>query len=249
MAYGEITGASVSGLMQMKQEFLKTPLSDSLSFEEAYCLTRIGKQPEEYSGPTRYCRNLAARREDGTKAISCRFHGGGGAGGVDPLANMSHGFFVNNQNFLDSLADHEQDFYNEVMYDWPEKYGINFDEDPSAMEDMHALARAIIRDERASVEISDRGLTTTKGQYAPDGTLLEREEQAHYLISPQQAQRRLVMKMKDELGISRKHRDVMESNGDASDTVAGLVEGMREALDGDANEYDPDQFTEERPEE
>lgn len=243
MALGEITGATVAGITGLRSDFLKTPLSRQLSFEEAYCLTRIGKQPEEYDGPTRYCQNRAATQDDGTKAVSCRFHGGAGSGSIDPLANMSHGFFVNSANLEDTLEDFELEFYEEVMYEWPDKYGIDFEADPSAAEDLHALAQAIIRDERANAELNrNRDLTVHRSQYDAQGIEVGTEPDAHYLIDKEQSQRRLVMKMKDELGISRKHRDVMDSTEDATDAVSGLVEGMRSALDKEEHDYDPDDF-------
>ncbi|MFC6953763.1 hypothetical protein [Halorubellus litoreus] len=256
MAFGEITGASTAELGQLKQEYLDSPLylETERPFEEAFCLMPIGKQPEEYDGPQRYCQNRAKTNDDGSKAPFCRFHGGSFSSNpnldnLDPLANMSHGFFLNRKHLMENFRDYEREFYEEVMYEWPEKYGIDFDEDPSAMEDMHALALAIIRDGRANDVINaNRDLTTTKGNYGPDGSLLEREEQAHYLISEEQAQRRLVMKMKDELGISRKHRDEIGQAEDASRTVAGLVEGMADALDKSEHEYDPAAFEESEPE-
>lgn len=248
MAFGEVTGATLAELCQMKQEFLKTPLCDDLPFDEAFCLTRIGKQPEEYDGPQRYCKNRAATRDDGSKAVSCRFHGGCGAGDIDPLANMSHGFFLNQQHLMENLRDYERDFYEEVLYEWPEKYGIDVESDPSALEDLHSLALAIVRDHRANDEIDRAGLTVHRSQYNAEGVEVGTEPEAHYLIDKEQAQRKLVMKMKDELGITRKHRDEMDSNEDASQTVAGLVEGMKDALDSDDHDYDPEQFAEERPE-
>lgn len=247
MAAGEQTGATLAEVGQLKQAFLSTPAASRMSFEESYCLKKIGKQPEDYAGPQRYCKNRSKTCDDGTKAPFCRFHGGrsvGDTSNLTPLGNMTHGFFSNRKNLLNNLAEHEREFYEEVMYDWPDKYEIDFESDPSAMEDMHALALEIIRDHRAGDEIDTTGLTTQKSVYDATGREVGQEDQAHHLLGPGQAQRKLVMSMKDALGISRKHRDQLGQAEDASKTVAGLIEGMSEALDKDKHDYDPDQFEE-----
>ncbi len=129
------------------------------------------------------------------------------------------------------------------MTEWPERYGIDLESDPSAREDLNALALEIIRDHRANDELFKDGLTKEKTVYSRDGNPVGSEDTAHYLIDVEQRQRKLILKMKEELGIGRK-RGTLAPVREGGDTVADLVNTIGGALDSDEHEYDPDQFTE-----
>lgn len=240
MASGELTGATQDEVEELREDYKGTPASEKWDFEEARCLTRIGKQPEDYDGPDRYCKRWTVKVEedDGSmrRGASCPFHGGDHGGKRADLLEpdtygitLSHGFFASRKNLIEDFDTPEKDFYETVMTEWPEKYGIDFEADPSAMEDMHALAVEIIRDHRANDEIQSDGLTVTEPVYDSEGNYVDDQEKPHYLIAEEQKQRKLVMKMKKELGISRKHRDVMDAEQDKADALEGSLASLLSA--------------------
>jgi hypothetical protein len=70
---------------------------------------------------------------------------------------------------------------------------------------------------------------------------LDTQEEEHHLLSISQSQRRLIEKLKDNLGLTRKHQDEMDAM-DGSGTIQFLSEGMESALKDEEKEYDPDDW-------
>ena len=109
MAAGEVTGWTLEDISEKREEYKETPKykEEGVDFETAYCLTRIGKQPDDYDGPTRYCGNHV-KRTGGVGhyatgyAPSCRFHGGTcngqNAENLTEKSAMKHGMYATDEH-------------------------------------------------------------------------------------------------------------------------------------------------------
>lgn len=240
MASRKVTGKTKSELRTLKAEFKKTNRGQLYDFEECFCLAKIPRQPDNYDGPDRYCysRNLVHGK------TRCKFHGGAGHGNpeyLDPLANMKHGMNAKRENLVKDFSEADRQLYEWIVESWPEAYEVNIEDDPLAAYEFHALAVEIVRAERAEGFLVREGEDNEKKVFGPDGSV-HFEKVPHYLADMLQRQRKLIMRMEDNLGISRKKRLQNETAKDATDVMKSFAEvGASLISEADA-EYDPDEW-------
>lgn len=251
MAFGEVTGLTVQEAAEKRHEYRKSPKYENtgIPFEEAYCLSRIGKQPDDYDGPTRYCGNRVSADEGATL---CRFHGKGIGGRKENLlppnlANLRHGMHALPETIRETLSDEENTLLDDILT-WPDTYGIDLDADPGAAHSFDTLALEIVRQYRGVLYILTNYEVNTKGVYAGDGSRLidehgqpVSEDVPNSLTQAYQAQVRLVESMKDSLGITRKQQKQNEQSEDRTAVMDDLA-GALSSLIGSESSYDPEAF-------
>jgi hypothetical protein len=178
----------------------------------------------------------------------CKFHGGASDGNpetLDKYASLTHSMKATRQAILDTMTregnEWQVDLYEWVTEEWPEAYDIDLDADPNAEYEFHALALEIIRAERAEGWIFEEGEKGSKKIFGPDGSV-HYEDVPHYLADMIQRQRKLIMRMEDNLGISRKKRLQNEQAQDATEVLKSFT-AVGASLISDADEeYDPDRW-------
>jgi hypothetical protein len=252
MAAGEQTGADAQELAEMRFKYQGTPKHEAgIPFETAYCIESIGKQPDEYDGPQRYCRKRVKRYTDDNgkerHAPSCRFHGGRKGGNADRLdepglANLSHGYYAMEEHLLEDLSDKERRAYEKIMERGAEN-GITKDDDFFSWESLQSLALNIVTDRRLRKVINNEGVVKEVNEFSAQGELLDKNDEEHHLLSISQSQRRLIEKLKENLGLTRKHKDEMDAIEEGG-TIEFLSEGMESALE-DGDDYDPEDWDDE----
>lgn len=241
MASREVSGKTVQELAELEFEFEKKPRAAWYEFEDYYCLAGPLRQPDDYDGPDRYCSQVAEANG------RCRFHGGKNpAGGrpenLDPLANLKHSMYASEDTIRETMTDDERQLYDWIM-SWAEVYGIDPDADPSAYDDLRTLAVERVRQERSSDYIlAKQTEVTEEGVYTSDGQLLETREVPHSLIDSHQSQIRLIQKIKDTLGITRKAQQKGEQAETAMEVMDGFAGALSDLISGDDGDYDPDDF-------
>lgn len=236
MASNEITGKDDDELAEMRSEH-DHPY---LSFEERYCLAKIPRQPEEYDGPDRYCASWNVKKNG-----RCKHHGGASNGykpTLDKLANMKHGMYATDEHLRETMNEREEKLYDWVL-SWPDAYGIELEEDPSAAHDFQTLATEIVREARGKDYILSETEVRRKGVYAPSGELLEYEELPNTLGEAMASQVRLIQKIKDSLGITRKQQAKDENAKTANEVMDSMASAMGEMVKDNAD-YDPTAFDE-----
>ena len=240
MATQEVTGKTKTELRELRREFEQSNRGQIYDFEDCFCLAKIPRQPEDYEGPPRYC----ASRNLNHKTKICKFHGGAGRPNPDnlePLANMKHGMNAKRENLIKDFSDADRQLYDWIVEEWPEAYDVNLDDDPLAAYEFHALAVEIVRAERAEGFLIREGEDNQKKVFGPDGSV-HYEDVPHYLADMLQRQRKLIMRMEDNLGISRKKRMQNEQAQDATEVMKSFAEvGASLISDADAD-YDPDEW-------
>ena len=243
MATAQVTGRTEAGLDDLRAEFNETKRADLYDFEDCFCLAKIPRQPEDYDGPDRYCVSRNVKKNG-----RCKFHGGAGHGNpekLDKYANLKHGMNATRQAILDTMTregnEWQVELYEWVTEEWPTAYDIDLSEDPNAEYEFHALALEIVRAERAEGWIFKEGEKGQKRVFAPTGEMYY-DDVPHYLADMIQRQRKLIMSMEDNLGISRKKRMQNEQAQDATDVMKSFAEvGASLISDTDAG-YDPDEW-------
>jgi hypothetical protein len=262
MAAGEITGADESELQEMEAEHYESPLYEnhSIPFEVAYCLKSIGKQPEEYDGPQRYCKRRAAKKDDydGHKfdkaayAGFCKFHGGNmekvGKENTHFLENrctaaITHGAYADNENLKMDFDEHEQELYDEIMEDWPEIYDWPpQSEDPARYRILRRVAVNEVRALREEDYLDDNEVHQ-EPVFDDQGVEVGYKDAENPLAREYRLLMSEVTDQMRELGLTPKERqkmDTLESQADKDDAITRVA---GDALDGD-EEYDPSQFDE-----
>lgn len=249
MAQSEVTGADESGLWELQHEYENSNKYErtGVSFETSYCLTEIGKQPDEYDGYPRYCTKRVKRLDDGGHAPSCRFHGGrnGSAKSLEnltPLGSIKHGMYATDEHLEEVFSEQDQELYDWVMswadaYGWPSK-----EEDPSRYDDLEAVAINRVRIARSHKYILDEGERKKEEIYDEAGNLREIEN-AHSLSEDTRLKRKLVTDLKKELGITPKEQARQSSDEKSSNAAEQIAKVATEAVFGgedDEQEYDPD---------
>jgi hypothetical protein len=233
-----VTGKTAEQVRQRRAEFEQSTRGEHYDFEETFCLAKIPRQPEDYDGPDRYC----FQRKLNPKTYICKFHGGAGdQHGLDPLANMKHGFHATRENLIADFSDADEELYEWITTAWPEAYDIELSEDPQAEYEFHALAVEIVRAERADGFLIKEGEDNVKKVFGPTGEV-EYEKVPHYLADMLQRQRKLIMSMEDNLSISRKKRLANETAKDATEAFKSFAEVGASLINDDETEYDPNRF-------
>jgi len=250
MASREVTGGTAQDIAAMEFEYKKTPKykSEGVPFEVSYCLTRIGKQPDDYDGKTRFCKRRVSRTDDGGHAPSCPFHGGTNGGdsnneNLDRLAAIKHGMHATDEHLEEVFTEQDQKLYDYVM-SWADTYGWpSREEDPSRYDDLEAIAMAKVRNVRAHKFILEEGELKRQEIYDENGNLLEKDN-AHALSEDVRLKRKLITDIKKELGITPKARSQMNTDEKEASAMEQLSEVASSAILGDSGDdgpdYDPD---------
>lgn len=258
MAKGEVTGATKSELRSIRGQYYQQPnyRDHGIPFEVAYCLTPIGKQPDEYDGKQRYCKNRAAKKEDydgdphDEEAYwsSCRFHGKS-VSDVDcsenllepGLAYLKHGVYAEDEHLQMDFTDEEQRLYDSIM-EWAEVYGWpDRSEDPARYLLLERVATNVVRTERAEEYLDDEGEVRMAEIYDEHGQIVGEEPRENPIGRETRLLQNLLIDLMKELGITPKQQSKMDKVDAEADAASAIGEMTRNALDSD-REYDPDQF-------
>lgn len=260
MAAGEVTGATAREVLTLRGQYYNTPLwlDHEVPFDTAYCLTRIGKQPDDYDGPDRYCQRRAKKIEDydghphdeAAYAPSCPFHGGtnNAENNLDNLENpytagIKHGVWAEDEHLQMDFNDAEQALYDSIMETWPEVYEWPPEEqDPARYQILDFVATNIVRSNRCEDYLDDDGEVHLEPVFDDQGVEVGEKEVENPLAREYRLLVSEIMNMLRELGLTPKERqkmDTLESEENANDAVAEIA---GDALADSDEDYDPDQF-------
>ena len=263
MAQAEVTGGTVQDLAELKYEYKQSPkyIDTGVPFETAYCLVTIGKQPEDYDGPTRYCTKRVARTDDGGHAYSCRFHGANTRESIPEenlekpgLAALTHGMYATDEHLKEAFTDSDQKLYDFIMswadaYGWPEK-----SEDPARYDLLEQLAVARVRAARSEKYVLETGEIEADEIFDSESGEIKEIEQENKLTEAIRLQRKLILDIMKELGLTPKEQNRMGAEESQANAAEQLAEVAAEAVlgspDGESDEpaFDPDdQMFEENP--
>lgn len=256
MPFGSPTGATAEELEQMKEEHKESPLfqEHGVPFDVAYCLTKIGKQPEGYDGPVRFCKQYAARKDEyndheynpDVYHRSCRYHGKSGCDDnlePHPLAPITHGLRAEDENLRMDFTDEEQALYDGIVEHWPQAYDWPEEsDDPARYLMLRKVATNVVRSVRAEDYLDDEGEVQMRAVYDEDGVEVGEEPEENTISREYRLLVNEITNQLKELGLTPKERARMDKNeaeAGAADTLGNLAE---DAIDKDDAEYDPEQF-------
>lgn len=262
MASGEITGGTQEQIKSLEGKHYNSRFYEkhSIPFEVAYCLTEIGKQPDDYDGPQRYCRRQVTKRDnyegdeydEEAYSVACPFHGGDlktvGENQAHNLENpctaaIRHGAYAEDEHLKMDFDEHEQRLYDEIMEDWPEIYDWPpRSEDPAryrilrrvAVNEVRAIREEDYLDGMEVVEIEDRD---------DQGIVMGTHDEENPLSREYRLLMSEVTDQMKELGLTPKERQKMDTLESKADKDDKLTEIAGDALSGDGD-YDPNQFDE-----
>lgn len=248
MASKEVTGKTEDEIEELRQQFEERH-GDSQEygdFEEHYCLAEIPRQPDDYDGPVRYCtlnRDLIETKH----TIKCKHHGQkGDPDNLEKLARMKHGMQATREHLVEDFDDKDQALYDWIVETYPDSYGINVEEDPSAAYDLHRLAAEIVRAERGrgflidEGEVNEKEIRNDEGRVVINDGEVVTEKSEHYLAQMMHRQDKKITQLEKELGISRKERLRHDQTDDAVDAVKSFTELGAAFLSRDDKDFDPE---------
>lgn len=240
-----VKGALPERVQEIREEYYESPKfkKTEIPFEESYCLANIGRQPEDYDGPQRYCQNRVAK--DGNHP-RCRFHGAFGEPqpqNMDKHATLKHSMYALPETIRETMNGEEKELLDWVMT-WPEVYGIDLLSDPASAHTFDTLAIEMVRQARSSDYILSNTEVTTEGVYDAAGNQLETKEVPNSLITEHQSQLRMIEKLKDSLGITRKQSNAASQTEDRTEVLDGLTSALGDLINESGAEYDPLTFEE-----
>lgn len=246
MASEEVTGGTSQEICEMEVEYENSPKyqNEGVPFETSYCLTRIGKQPDEYDGKTRFCKRRVSRLDDGSHGASCPFHGGSNTSSksrenLEKLAAIKHGMYTTDEHLKEVFTDQDQKLYDWVM-SWADTYGWpDQDEDPSRYDDLHAIAMAKVRNVRANKYILEEGEMDRQEIYDENGNL-KKLTNPHGLSEDVRLKRKLITDIKKELGITPKARSRMDTEEKEASAMEQMTDIAETAILGDSDDDSPD---------
>ncbi|MFC7191866.1 hypothetical protein ACFQL7_20925 [Halocatena marina] len=145
------------------------------------------------------------------------------------------------KHLIQDFSESDQGLYDWVTQEWPDAYDIDVSNDPQAQYEFHVLGTEIVRNERTAGYIIEEGEKQSKKVFGPNGEV-EYEDIPHYLSDMLQRNRKLVMKLEDNLGISRKKRLENEQQQDATEIMQSFAEVGRGLVQKSDKEYDPTEW-------
>ncbi len=263
MAAGEITGASPEEVEDISEAHLETPLYNEheIPFETAYCLQKIGKQPDEYDGPQRYCKRRAAKKDEadydcgefdkGAYAACCKVHGGDvekqGRQNQDNLenprtVNITHGTDAEDKHLIMDFDDQEQELYDKIMEKWPEIYDWpDQSEDPARYRILRRVAVNEVRSLRQEDYLDDHEVHIKE---IPTENGVQTEEVENPLAREYRLLMSEITNQMRELGLTPKERQKMDTLSSEADKADVLSDVAQNALNSEDGEYDPERFDE-----
>lgn len=258
----EIRGKTEEELERKAKDYYENVgISDNIPFEIAYCLTEIpeSRQPEDYEGPQRYCTQWAERNSENAEGpedfhSSCRMHGGaapkqdGTPENIEDLREnhnnkptyIKHGMYTAEEHLKEHFTEEDQKLFDRVM-SWAEAYG--FEEGTPEYDILEQTAVERVRGARSAKYVLEEQETQDSPVFDEEGNIVTHEDAENVLSEEHQRQRKLILKMMKELGLTPKERsnmDLQEAETNASEVVAEIA---RESLE--EGEYDPEEFEDE----
>ncbi|WP_372611649.1 hypothetical protein [Halomonas sp.] len=176
MSSTELTGITAEEIPELREQHEggKTHSRHGIEFETMFCLDKIGKQPDDYDGPQRYCtqrvskytpEEWAEKYDDEYDAYdervytpTCRYHfrdrglhsEGRPENLLEPgLARITHGMYAEDWRLAEDFSEADAQMFNYVMswadiYGWPEK-----EEDPARYDLLEQFAYDRVRSLRS----------------------------------------------------------------------------------------------------
>lgn len=245
VATQEVTGRTQDGLSDLREEH--ESYDRDTEFEEQYCLAKISNQPEDYTGPVRFC-TLQTVHEIGDNYL-CKHHGGfGSTDTLEKLAHMKHGMHATREHLIEDFTEKDEALYDWILEEWPAAYGIDLEEDPNAAYDFHRLAAEIVRGERGRGYLLEEGEVREQDRVTDEGNVVidesgdvVTEKSEHYLAKLMHRQDNKITNLEKELGISRKERLKRDSTDDAVEAIKGFAELGSAFLSSGENDFNPDE--------
>ena len=275
MALEEVTGADPHELAELRVEYRNTPnyTQRGIPFETAYCLTRIGKQPEDYDGPTRVCKQRAMKLDEGEWADQyddeydardersykpyCRFHQvphdhDHAANLVEPgFANLRHGMYAEDWRLREDFSESDRLLFDYIMgwaeiYGWPDR-----EDDPARYEILEMLAFNRVRSARGAEYFQQVAAENDDGNseveyrevYDEQGMVVGEYPVPNTLSEDLRLLHKEIISQMREVGLTPKSRGEMDLMESQSGAHDAIGEIAREALGSDDFEYNPDAFT------
>lgn len=266
MAAGEVTGADEEELKQLRGEYYNTPQfqNHGIPFETAYCLNKIGKQPDHYDGGQRYCKRRVAKKDpedyDGDStdkaafAVCCHTHGGdqekNGHQQKHKLDNpktaaIKHGLSAEDENLKMDFNDEEQELYDRIMEEWPEIYDWPpKSEDPARYRILRRVAVNEVRSERSEEYLDEDGEVHAEPVFDEQGIQVGEKDAENPLAREYRLLMSEVTSQMRELGLTPREQqkmDTLESEESANEAVTKIAS---DAIGDSDEEYNPDRFSE-----
>jgi hypothetical protein len=256
MARSQVTGWTREEMLARKHEWETggTRAREKWDFEEAYCLTKIGKQPEDYDGPQRYCKKTTII-DAGERPASCKFHGLWRNDGEHLVehqfeegnsAALKHGMYADDDKLRDDFTESDQRLYDFIM-SWADAYGWpSEEEDPGRYYLLNRLAMNAVRTERSEKYLDERenGVIQVKEVFDPKSGRIQEVEETHPLFDDIRKLQKLLVDIMKELGVTPKERQKLDAQQTEASAADQIAEVAREAVTGDDHDYDPMQFDE-----
>lgn len=266
MAVGAVTGATVQELAEMQFHYRKTPnfQERGIPFDVAYCQCEIGKQPEDYDGPDRFCRNRASKltreewreryddpydpHDERAYCYTCRFHGrtlpndGSQFGDSRYTAGITHGMRAEDKNLRMDFSDAEQILYDSIVEEWPDIYDWPAEsEDPARYLILRKVATNVVRTVRAEDYIDEEGEVHMRSIY-DEGVEVGQEPDENPIAGEYRLLVREIVDMLGELGVTPKAQASQSADQKSADALGALGAVAADAITNNDTDYDPSQF-------
>ena len=266
MATEEVTGATKQELEDLRrdQHVGTRAHENDVPFETAFCLTKIGRQPDDYDGPPRYCRRRACKLtheewderypdrpfrnfEPESYWPSCPFHGRKNGdhtekGLIEPgMANLKHGMYASDERLREDFSEADEELYEEIL-EWAEIYDFPpREEDPARWKLLEKLAINEVRSVRGYLYLYDEGEIQLRDIYDENGVLVGEEPEENALATEYRLLQRSLLDIMKELGLTPKEQSKMTAEQTEANASERLAEVAEEALSED-QDYDPTEF-------
>jgi hypothetical protein len=253
MAKRELTGITQEEIYEQKADFLQRhPDKTEEDFENWRCLRKINFQPDFYDGEQRFCPKYTLKGENGERSTFCDTHGGWedtshlAEAGKETRAKegntkaVKHGMYAEDSGLKDEFSETDEQLYDMIM-SWAESRGWEKGSPEYLLLEDFALSK--VREMRAEKYLNENGEIVERREFIEALGEFETYEETHELKGDLRLQKKTVLDMMKELGLTPKAKSQMDSSKTEASAMEQIADVASEAI-GNDEQYDPERFNE-----
>jgi hypothetical protein len=164
-----------------------------------------------------------------------------GRGPDDPAGQrIEHGMYAEDANLKDNFSAADERLYDLIM-SWADRKGWEEGDPEYLLLEDFALSK--VREMRAEDYLNENGEVIEREEFIEGLGKLNTYEEVHPLRNELRLQKKTVLDMMKELGMTPKSKSQMDSSETEASAMEQIADVASEAISDDGD-YDPDQFNE-----
>lgn len=251
MAKRELTGITEEEVAKERAEYVnRSPDNSEADFENRRCLRKINYQPDFYEGEQRLCPKYTLKGDGEQRSTFCDTHGGWiNTSGLEDVREetqfeenntgaVTHGMYAEDSGLKEEFSETDEQLYDMIM-GWAESRGWEAGSPEYLLLEDFALSK--VREMRAEKYLNENGEIVERREFIEALGEFETYEETHELKGDLRLQKKTILDMMKQLGLTPKAESQMDSSETEASAMEQIADVASEAI-GNDEDYDPERF-------